>query len=354
MANKYILAIDKFKGCLTSMEVEQAAAEGISAVDADAEIVKIPVSDGGEGLLQAFSSVMNLNIVNIAVNDPIRRPIWAKYGISEDGKTAVIETALAIGLSLLAPSERNPLMLTSYGAGELIADAISRGCRELVIGIGGSGTCDGGEGMIKAISDKQLLDAFSACRVTVASDVTNPLYGMNGAAYVYAPQKGATPDDLPLLDEKLKAYAEKVRGITGRDEADTPGAGAAGGLGFAIISFSNAKILPGIDLLLERVDFEKIISGAKCIFTGEGKADKQTLMGKLPFGVLKYARRKSVPVVLIAGKVDDYAALISAGFAKVSPVTPEDMPLEEAVKPDVATENVKNKVSEIIETIRFI
>lgn len=344
---KIILAIDSFKGCLTSEEVENIISS--SLISCDAEIRRIPMSDGGEGMLEAFISAMNGNIVEAEVHDPLMRPIKARYGISPDG-TAVIETAKACGLTLMSAEERNPLTATTYGVGELIIHALQNGCKSFVIGLGGSGTSDSGEGMLKAISGyfhagqniKDIIEKeMGHCRFTLASDVRNPLYGANGAAYVFAPQKGATPEMVIELDNRARKFAAESALIMEKDSSHMPGAGAAGGLGYAFLQYFNAEFKSGADLLLDLTDFDRIISDADLVITGEGHADEQTLMGKLPERVLRRAQRHKVPVWLIAGRASQKERLTAEGFSAVHSITPDSMPTEEAVRPYNAAINIK-------------
>ena len=341
--SRIIVAIDSLKGCLTSAEANQAAAEGIRSVMPDAAIVQIPVSDGGEGWLDAFHSAVGGMLVDVCVKDPLLRPIVAPYLVV--GDTAVIEMAKASGLTLLAPDERNPLVATSYGTGQLIVDAVRRGCRHIIVGLGGSATSDCGMGMLRAVIDSfakhQLWDdvrALDDVRFTIASDVTNPLCGEHGAAFVFAPQKGATPAMVAALDARARRFAAVSALHFGHDRQNEPGAGAAGGLGYAFMQYLNAERRSGIDLLLETIHFDDLLQDAALVITGEGSADRQTLMGKLPIGILQRARR--VPVVLIAGRISDRQLLLDAGFSQVEPISPPELPLEEAMNPATAKRNI--------------
>lgn len=348
--NRIIVAIDSFKGCLTSAEANQAAVEGILQKMPDAEVKQIPVSDGGEGWLEAFLSAKGGQLVDVHVKDPLLRPVDAQYLVQ--GDTAVIEIAKASGLTLLTPEERNPMVATSYGTGQLVVDAVRRGCKQVVVGLGGSATSDCGIGMLRAIIDAfakggswdevtQLRDV----RFTIASDVTNPLCGENGAAHVFAPQKGATPEMVVALDARARQFAEKTALHFGYDRQDVPGAGAAGGLGYAFLQYLNADYRSGIDLLLDAVHFGHLLQDADMVITGEGSADRQTLMGKLPFGILQRALQHRVPVMLIAGRIKDRPALLEAGFSRVECINPPYLPIEEAMKPETAKKNIMNLVS---------
>ena len=340
---KILVAIDSFKGCLTSLEANRAAKEGILQRFPEATVVQIPVSDGGEGWLDAFPMG---ELVHVTVLDPLHRSITAPYLTS--GDTAVIEIAKASGLMLLKPEERNPLRATSYGTGQLIVDAVRRGCRHIVVGLGGSATSDCGMGMLRALidgfanggcwDDVRVLDDV---RFTIATDVANPLCGEKGAAHVFAPQKGASPQVVHCLDARAKRFAEVSARHFGFDRQNEPGAGAAGGLGYAFLQYMNAACCSGIDLLLDAVHFDELLQGSDFIITGEGSADRQTLMGKLPFGILQRAKVHSVPVMLIAGRVTDRAALLAAGFSQVECINPPGLSLEEAMKPETAIENIR-------------
>ena len=322
---KVVAAIDSFKGCLTSKEANQAAAEGIRRVVPDAEIVQVPVSDGGEGFMEAFHSAIGGELVEVTVRDPLMRPVIAKYLLK--GTMAVIEIAQACGLTLLTKEERNPMMATSYGTGQLVADAVRKGAEQIIVGLGGSATSDAGIGMLRALIDTFArhgewddINELKDIRFTIASDVKNPLCGENGAAHVFAPQKGATPEMVRLLDERARKFAQVSAKHFGYDRSEMEGAGAAGGLGYAFLQYLNAECKPGIQLLLETIKFDEIVKNADLIITGEGSADRQTLMGKLPMGILQQSNH--VPVCLIAGKISDREQLLQAGFAHVECINP--------------------------------
>lgn len=335
---KIIVAIDSFKGCLTSAEANQAACEGILSKMPEAKVVQVPVSDGGEGWLEAFYAAMGGSIVEVNVKDPLMRPIVAQYLIQ--GDTAVIEIAKASGLTLLKPEERNPMVATSYGTGQLVVDAIRRGCKHIIVGLGGSATSDCGIGMLEAIENADYKDV----RFTIATDVTNPLCGENGAAHIFGPQKGATPEMVEALDARAKHFAEASTKHLGRDCQNMPGAGAAGGLGYAFLQYMNAECRSGIDLLLDTIHFDDLLQDADLVITGEGSADRQTLMGKLPFGILQRAQRHDVPVMLIAGRIADEQILLDAGFSRVACINPPGISLEIVMQPDTAKENIRKTV----------
>ena len=348
---KFVVAIDSFKGCLTSAEANQAAAEGIRAVRPDAEVVQVPVSDGGEGFLEAFHAAIGGEFIEVCACDPLMRPRTARYLLKAD--TAVIEIAQACGLTLLSADERNPLLATSYGVGQLVADAVRRGASHIIVGLGGSATSDAGTGMLRALIDAFAphgtwddVQALRPVRFTIASDVQNPLCGANGAAHVFAPQKGATPEMVSRLDARARRFAEVSARHFGYDRSQQPGAGAAGGLGYAFLQYLDADCQPGIRLLLDALHFRELISDATLIVTGEGSADRQTLMGKLPMGILQQSH--GIPVALIAGRISDRDRLLRAGFAKVKCINPAGLPQEVAMQSSIACRNIAETVSQLL------
>ena len=339
---KVVIAIDSFKGCLTSKEANEAAAEGIRNAHPEAEIIEVPVSDGGEGYMEAFHAAIGGRLEEVTVRDPLMRTITAKYLLHNE--MAVIEMAQASGLTLLTNEERNPMVATSYGTGQLVADAVRKGARRIIVGLGGSATSDAGMGMLKALIDTTNKDRWDDIEdlkdvsFTIASDVKNPLCGEKGAAHVFAPQKGATPEMVLRLDERARLFAEISAKHFGYDRSQMAGAGAAGGLGYAFLQYLNAKSMSGIQLLLDTIRFKELVADADLIITGEGSADRQTLMGKLPMGILEQSGQ--VPVFLIAGRISDREELLKAGFARVECINPPGLPLEEAMRKDVAQRNI--------------
>jgi len=349
---KVIIAIDSFKGCLSSIEANHAAAAGVKDICQNTEIVQVPVSDGGEGFLEAFHAAIGGEIKETVVFDPLMRPITAKYLLH--GETAVIEIAQASGLTLLKEKERNPLVATSYGTGQLVADAIRNGAKHVIVGLGGSATSDAGMGMLRALVDAfpQLeswnnTDVLKGINFTIASDVKNPLCGENGAAAVFAPQKGATPEMVDELDKRASRFAETSAIQFGYDRSDMEGAGAAGGLGYAFLQYLHAECQSGITLLLETIGFREMAKDADLIITGEGSADRQTLMGKLPMGILQHAEH--TPVALIAGRVKDREQLLQAGFAYVECINPSGITLTEAMRKEVAQHNICQTVARLFQ-----
>ena len=340
---KTICAFDSFKGCMTAREACHTAASGLREQHPEAEILCLPMSDGGEGMVECIAEAVDAEMVSVMVHDPLMQMIEAQYAVSADGTTAYMEMAAASGLTLVPKEKRNPMLTTTYGVGDMILNAIERGCKQIVMGIGGSATCDGGKGMIECLDGHLPLPA----EIIVASDVSNPLYGEDGAAYVFAPQKGATPEQVKILDEQLRDFARETEamGIALPDLAHHPGAGAAGGLGYGLMAYLGATLQSGIDLILDAIGFDEQIKDADFILTGEGKSDKQTLMGKVPKGILKRAMKQSIPVHLLSGAIEDAKELKDAGFASVRSINEDDnRPLEVLIQRDVAIENMTSIV----------
>ncbi len=344
----YLLTIDSFKGCLTSSEVEKAAENGIKRADPEAEITSVPVSDGGEGMLDSYLSALGGRKVKVRVFDSMMRRTDAEYGIC--GKTAIIEVAQVIGLSAVSREKRNPLVATSYGVGQILSHAIDKGCSTFIIGLGGSATSDCGLGMLKALIDHfapgKCFDDIHLehLRFILACDVNNPLYGEQGAAVVFGPQKGATKRMITLLDRRARSFATMSAHHYGYDDSDRPGAGAAGGLGYAFMQYLGAERKNGTDLLLHILDFDHLLHHIDVIITGEGKADGQTLMGKLPIGILHHAQIQKIPVILISGQVNNYEELLHAGFSQVICINPSGSSLVDAMKPDVAKRRISDTI----------
>ena len=351
---RVVAAVDSFKGCMTSAEANQAVADGISSACEGADIIQVPVSDGGEGFLEAFHAGIGGDRIEVTVRDPLMRPVKAHYLLKD--KMAVIEIAQASGQTLLTAEERNPLVATSYGTGQLVADAVRRGAEEVIVGLGGSATSDAGMGMLRALVDAFAthgkwddIEVLGKVRFTIASDVRNPLCGKNGAAHVFAPQKGATGEMVEQLDRRARLFADTSARHFGFDRSGMEGAGAAGGLGYAFLQYLDADCKPGIQLLLDTIHFRETIRDARLIITGEGAADRQTLMGKLPMGILQQAG--DIPVFLIAGRVDDRERLLQAGFSGVECINPEDISLDEALRKDIAQQNIRNTVQRIFQRL---
>jgi glycerate kinase len=376
---KIVIAIDSFKGCLTSAEAGEAAAQGVHAACPECRTIVLPVADGGEGMLDVLLAASNGKRITVRAHDPLMQPCDASYGISGDGNTAFVEMAAISGLPLVPADKRNPMKTTTFGTGELIRDALERGCLRFVIGLGGSATNDAGLGMLQALGfrffDKEghevgsmekgialcgaLLSEISsidsssahpalkkAC-FTAACDVRNPFFGPNGAAHIFAPQKGADADMVKELDVAMQHLSDVIFHTTGKDVSLHPGAGAAGGMGGSLHAFLDAQLKPGIELLLETLDFAEKIKDADLIITGEGKSDRQTLMGKVPSGILQEARRQHIPVILLAGAIEDTKILNEAGFRGVFSITPSPVSLEQAMQPEFAQDNIRRTVEQI-------
>lgn len=331
---KVIVAPDSFKGCLPAGEVAGTVAAALRERHPDWEVVQLPLADGGEGTLDIVTPAIGGTICRAQVHDPLGRMVDARFGLA--GDTAVIEVAEACGLQRLAPRERNPLAASSYGVGELLLTAFRQGARHFLIGLGGTAICDGGEGMLQVPG---LRETLKGCSLEILSDVDNPFVGPRGAARVFAPQKGASPADVEVLESRLEALAGRMLLDTGVDVRNLPGAGAAGGLGGAFMAYFGASISSGIDRVLGLLQFDTLAADGHLIITGEGKSDRQTLGGKVPLGVLRHAR--GVPVVLLSGRIEDRDELLAAGFSRLLQVSPEGLALEEAVRPETARANLR-------------
>ncbi len=368
---KIIVAADSFKGSLTSVEVGEAVKRGLNNSLPQAKVCIMGIADGGEGTLEAIVYSLQGEIVECPVTGPMGQTVNAQYGIA--GDMAVIEIARACGLTLVPEENRNPCVATSYGVGELILNASKRGCENFIIGLGGSATNDGGVGMLQAlgysfkdsegkeigrgglevnriaaIDDSGVLPMVRKSKFKVASDVRNPLFGIEGASYVFGPQKGADEMMVSKLDTGLRKFAEVTKRFTDNDKSQLPGVGAAGGLGFAFVAFLNSEIRSGIETVLEVLDFDNFIEGADLIITGEGCLDMQTLQGKAPYGVLKKAMIHNIPVIGIGGKIEEkaYERLKEEGFSELIAVSPAEMDLKEAMKPEIALRNIERAISE--------
>ena len=371
---KIVVAPDSFKGSLTSAEVADAVERGIKDVFPQCNVVKAGVADGGEGTVEAIVKAVGGDMYVASVADPLGRPVKAAYGIVRSGgvKTAVMEMSAASGLPLLLPDELNPWITSTYGTGEMISDALNRGCRKFLVGIGGSATNDAGTGMLSALGVRfldsrgqrlkgcgrdlesiaridmsSLMPAARESEFIVACDVNTPFCGPDGAARVFAPQKGADADMVKELDVAMQHLSDVIFHTTGKDVSLHPGAGAAGGMGGSLHAFLDAQLKPGIELFLETLDFTEKIKDADLLITGEGKSDRQTLMGKVPSGILQEARRQHIPVILLAGAIEDAGILNAAGFRGVFSITPSPVSLEQAMQPEFAQENIRRTVEQI-------
>ena len=329
---KIVIAIDAFKGSLTSIDAGNTIKSAILKVKPDADVIVKPMADGGEGTTDALIDGLNGRKVNITVTGPLGTAVNAYYGILPETNTAVMEMAQAAGITLISENQKNPFIATTYGVGEMILDACKKGCKNFIIGIGGSATNDGGLGMLKAlgysfldlngkdvgagakalshiqtIDDKNVSPLLASCNFRIACDVNNPLYGPNGATYIYGPQKGVTKEQLPILDNSMKHFAHISSDFLGVEHTNTPGAGAAGGMGFAFLSYLNASLIPGIELIIEAVDLENAIKECDIVITGEGRLDYQTAMGKAPVGIARLAKKYNKKVIAFAGSVTEDA-----------------------------------------------
>ncbi|MBQ7041807.1 MAG: glycerate kinase [Muribaculaceae bacterium] len=369
---KIVVASDSFKGSLSSVDVALSAEKGIYEVFPSCQVVKVNVADGGEGTVDAVVEALDGSKIKIVVKNPIGKPVEAEYGIA--GDTAIIEMAAASGLPLLSVEERNPWVTSTYGTGEMILDAINRGCTKFLVGIGGSATNDAGTGMLQAlgfrfydnngaliedccggclgdiarIDDSNVSEAVRNAVFTVACDVDTPFCGKEGAAYVFAPQKGADADMVRRLDEGMASFAEVVNTKYELDIVPVEGAGAAGGMGGAFRAFLNATLKKGIDMVLDAISFDAILENADIVITGEGKVDFQTAKGKTAAGVLARAKNAAIPVIAIGGCVEMCDSLEQMGFAGIYPILEEKVPLEVAMQHDFASANVTRTITRVL------
>lgn len=375
---KIVIATDSFKGSLSSLDAGKAAAEGISRVFPEAATVIRPVADGGEGTVEALVSGLGGKAVRTEVTGPLGKPVTAGYGILPDN-TAVIEMAAASGLTLILEAERDPMHTTTYGTGELIMDAVKRGCRNFIIGIGGSATNDGGIGCLQAlgfgmldkngqqvghgaeglsqlvrITDSDAADELKECRFNVACDVTNPLCGENGCSAVFAPQKGADSEMIVRMDGYLRRYAELMKTFNKSASPDTSGAGAAGGLGFALMYCLDAELCSGADLIIRETGLESEISTADIVITGEGCLDSQTAMGKAPVRIAAIAKKYGKPVIAFSGAVRKGAELCNEqGIDAFFPVLRNVCTLEQAMDTSAAYASLADTAEQVFRTIKL-
>ena len=391
---KAVIAIDSFKGSMDSIEAGEAAEKGIRRVFTDAETIVYPLADGGEGTVQALAKGIGGRLEKVKVTGPLGEPVICEYGIVEE-KTAIIEMAGAAGITLVQPELRNPLNTTTYGVGEVIKDAIGKGCRHFIIGIGGSATNDGGVGMLQAlgaefldeggkqvpfgargvenlaaINCEHMLPELKDCDFRIACDVDNPLCGENGCSHIFGPQKGATPRMAEQMDQWMRKYAklteeyfQEVKKLSadvawnpvdseGNYASNYPGCGAAGGLGFAFRAFLRGKLEPGINIVLEEIGIETAIKDADIVITGEGCLDGQTVMGKAPIGIARLAKKYGKPVIAFSGAVtEDAAACNQAGIDAFFPILRQVTTLEAAMSPATA---IRNMTAAVEQTFRLL
>lgn len=374
---KVVVAIDSLKGSLSSLEAGSAVSEGIRRVFRDAEIIVRPLADGGEGTVEALALGMNGRTEWVTVTGPLGSKVEAAYGIIDESKTAIIEMSAAAGISLVEEQARNPLHTTTFGVGELILDAIEKGCRNFIVGIGGSATNDGGIGMLQAlgyefldaegrqvpfgakglsmitrISDERVVPELKECKFRVACDVTNPLCGAMGCSAVFGPQKGATLSMIADMDKWLEEYAQLTREKYPGADKDKSGTGAAGGLGFAFLSYTNAVLESGIKIILDETKLENDIKDADIVITGEGRLDGQTVLGKAPVGVAEIAKKYGKRVIAFSGCVTKDAVLCNHhGIDAFFPIVRTATSLQEAMKPENARENMIETVEQVFRLI---
>ena len=375
---KIVVAIDSLKGSLTSLEAGKAAREGILSAAPKSEVKIFPLADGGEGTCRAIITGLGGELKSAEVTDPLGKKVSAEFGEVSEKKLAVIEMANAAGLPLVPEYKRNPLNTTTYGVGELIKIAIADGCRDFVIGIGGSATNDCGLGMltalgfkfsrqltadsrqlifgrdlekISAIDDSKILPELRDCKFRIACDVTNPLTGANGCSAIYGPQKGATPEIVSTMDAWIKNFGELSAKFLKLEKKSVAGDGAAGGLGFAFRSYLRGELLPGVDLVLDALDIAKDLKSADVVITGEGRLDYQTAQGKAPSGVAKLAKKLNPKILTvgIGGSVADISD--DAKLDAVFPILSEPMTLSDAMKKEIAAKNISATVEQIIRLI---
>lgn len=354
---KIIIAPDSFKGSLSALEAAEAMAEGLRELDHQIDVVLLPAADGGEGTMVAMVRATSGKLVEHQIEDPLGRNVSAYYGVLGDGQTCVIEIAEASGLTLLTEDERDPLITSSFGTGQLIGHALDAGFRKFIVGLGGSATNDGGAGMLKALGMKFLDSAgrhlargggslgelveidgsgfdrrIAESIFLIASDVENPFVGYQGASAIFGPQKGATPEMVQQLDTNLRNFADKIEQLTGLALHNKQGAGAAGGAGGALQAFFSGDMRRGIDVVLNAIGFESYLGTADLIITGEGKSDSQTLSGKTPFGIAEVAKRAGKPVILISGMVDSESkALLEPYFTEIYSIVGAEVSVEQAM-----------------------
>lgn len=374
-----VIALDSFKGSLSSMEAGYAVSEGIKRVTPNAMITIRPLADGGEGTVDALVSGMNGMLHQIPVTGPIGEKIRSSYGIIEATQIAIIEMSSAAGITLVPANQRNPLHTTTYGVGELIKDAVKKGCRHFIIGIGGSATNDGGIGMLQAlgfdfldsygcqvplgakglaelarISDEHVLPELKDCDFQIACDVTNPLCGEEGCSTIYGPQKGATKTQIQDMDVWLSHYATLAKRAFPRANPLSPGTGAAGGLGFAFLTFTNATLKSGVNVILEETKLEDCIKSADIVITGEGRLDEQTVMGKAPIGVAKLAKKYNKTVIAFAGSVAPNArACNTHGIDAFFPILRNVGTLEDAMQLENAKANLMDTTEQVFRLIKL-
>ncbi len=331
-----IIATDSFKGSLSSIETADAIRQALLQKYHDIKVKELYISDGGEGFAQALTSALHGVAHEVEAHDALLRPIMAKYGVAE-GDCAIMDVASTIGLTLIRPDELNPMEASSKGAGEMISHIINSGIHKIIIGLGGSATNDCGKGLLDALSDVKNLDE---CEFILASDVSNPLCGPSGATYAFARQKGATDSMLPVLEARNRNYGKQLEKMSGKPVMNMPGSGAAGGIGAALMTMNNVRMVNGIDYLLDLYDFDNLVQSASLVITGEGKIDNQTMNGKAPYGIAVRTKRHGVPCVAVCGLIDDDFNQTASVWDKIIQVSQPGQSLPEAMRPETAKSNI--------------
>lgn len=374
---KVVVAIDSLKGSLSSLEAGEAIKSGVLKAMPEAEVCVRPLADGGEGTVEALALGMGGELKTVEVTGPLGEKVNCLYGILEESKTAIVEMSGAAGITLVSDELKNPLHTTTYGVGEVIKDAIANGCRHFIVGIGGSATNDGGIGMLQAlgfgmldkdgnqvpfgakgikeivtITDDQVIPELKECSFRIACDVTNPLCGERGCSAVYGPQKGATPEMVKEMDAWLADYAKLVSAKYEKADAEYPGTGAAGGMGFAFLAYTNAVLESGIEIILEETKLEDYVKDADIVITGEGRMDGQTAFGKAPIGVAKIAKKFDKTVLAFAGSVTKDAVVCNEhGIDAFFPILRRIQTLQEAMTPEIARDNMVTTVEQVFRLI---
>ncbi len=377
---KIVVAIDSLKGSLSSLEAGEAIKDGILKAMPDAEVWVRPMADGGEGTVEALTLGMQGQLETVTVTGPLGKPVEATYGIVKEKHLAVLEMSAAAGITLVEEKDRNPLYTTTYGVGEMIKDAIQKGCRDFIVGIGGSATNDGGSGMLQAlgfglldkngeqvafgarglediarITDENVLTELRKCSFRIACDVTNPLCGEQGCSAVYGPQKGATKEMIARMDAWLDHFAEISQETFENADANQPGTGAAGGLGFAFLSFLNARLQSGITIVLGETRLEDYIKDADLVVTGEGRLDSQTVMGKAPAGVAELAQKHGKKVIAFSGCVTEDATVCNEhGIGAFFPILRTVVPLAEAMNAETARKNMTATAEQVFRLVKML
>lgn len=377
---KIVVAIDSLKGSLSSLEAGEAIKDGILKAMPDAEVWVRPMADGGEGTVEALTLGMQGQLETVTVTGPLGKPVEATYGIVKEKHLAVLEMSAAAGITLVEEKDRNPLYTTTYGVGEMIKDAIQKGCRDFIVGIGGSATNDGGSGMLQAlgfglldkngeqvafgarglediarITDENVLTELRKCSFRIACDVTNPLCGEQGCSAVYGPQKGATKEMIARMDAWLDQFAEISQETFENADANQPGTGAAGGLGFAFLSFLNARLQSGITIVLGETRLEDYIKDADLVVTGEGRLDSQTVMGKAPAGVAELAQKNGKKVIAFSGCVTEDATVCNEhGIGAFFPILRTVVPLAEAMNAETARKNMTATAEQVFRLVKML